>query len=193
MSREIVIPKYDIESKNEWLGMFIASLSVMVIGLGLLRLLMDNAGEAYGYLMGIGLAPMAAMHLLLIAVFSPIFLGGAVGWAVAYGAGPGNANARLRMLVAAGVTVPIILLDPWPIVALGMGESVVFPIKLVFLSIPILMAVVCAYSGWSDSRSRPAALAKNLLLMVLVLLVVYIIIYRFILPVGNPTAIPLAL
>lgn len=191
MSRDIEIPKYDIDSKNDWPGMFIAGLSVVVVGLGLLRLLMDNAGEAHGFMVGIGLAPMISMHLILLGVFSPIFLGGTVGWAVGYGAGPNNTNSRIRMLVAAGIALPLILLDPWPIVALGMGESVVFPIKLVFLLIPILTAVVCAYSGWSDTRSRPAALAKNLLLMGLVLLLVYIVIYRFILPVGNPTAIPL--
>lgn len=165
-----------------------AGLSVAAAGLVAIRLLMDNAGEVYSFMLSMGMNAHVSMGLMMFSTFSPLWLGGLIGWVVA--AGGASARPKQRAAAAAALTVPIALMDPWAIVALGFGD-VFFPLKLIFLSAPVFIAAVFAYPGRPESRFRLAAAGKNILLLISVTVAIYVIIYWLILPSGNVTAIPL--
>jgi len=156
------------------------------------------------------------MRIIMSATFAPLWLGAAIGLAVAYGRLKSESPAPrwLATLLAGLLAIPVAFLEPWVILALGLGSKaavfvlrlnagVVLLLELMLLSLPIACAMLLSFLASPVSMSEPRGrIMKNLdfrrAAAVLVGLAVvaalnffsYYIIYSLLLPPQNFLGIP---
>lgn len=134
------------------------------------------------------------------ATFAPLWLGGAIGGTVAYRAVQAKVSRTwLPPVIAAFFTVPVILSDPWIIVSLGLGNSVLLGFRIILLLLPVFFASIFAYPGLvvservldADSFSiKIFRLTMGMIVLILTNVVIYLIIYWWIIPRGNFVGLP---
>lgn len=116
------------------------------------------------------------------AQFSPLWLAGLIGWAVASSGGNRGGSASTPVLIAVLLSVPVALLDPWAIVSLRMGDGPHMAVRLLLLSAPLGMAALFAYPAPDRERAAVVRRFFDLLAMVAVTAVIYYSIYALVLP-----------
>lgn len=159
-------------------------LLTLAIGMILIKLIIFKTGQLN--------------DMLVFAVtFSPLWLGGAIGWSVAFGAKTAsNEKKWLPSLIAAIITLPAALADPWAVVALGL-EKMPISLRLLLLLTPVMVSAGLAFPGviidrWPIERSKPKKIAIFLLrilgsviVIALINFLIYAVIYWVYLPPGN--------
>ncbi|MCL4499132.1 MAG: hypothetical protein M1335_02675 [Chloroflexi bacterium] len=128
---------------------------------------------------GVGILPDP---IVFVATYGPILSAAGIGAVVSYvDRAKGNNSVWLPSIIAGIITVPLVISDPWIIIALGMGEAQAPAVlRLSLLVLPVIVAACFAHPRLANKR-----VDFRLLLLGVVLLAVYMVIYHLILPSGN--------
>lgn len=131
---------------------------------------------------GVGILPDP---IVFVSTFSPVLSAAGIGTSVyLVGRARGNTSIWLPSVVSGILSLPLVVSDPWIIVALGMGVQAPVVIRLLLLVLPIIVGVFFAHPWLGERR-----LGLKLMLLAALLLAVYVLIYKLILPNGNLIAI----
>ncbi|MHB0977439.1 MAG: hypothetical protein ACYC1U_09645 [Candidatus Aquicultorales bacterium] len=152
-----------------------ATVIMIVAGLVVLSLEWLSMKAVLG---GAGLLPDL---VVFVATYSPVLAGAGIGTAVYHvGRARECRNVWLAPVVSGALTVPLVVTDPWVIVALGMRGHAPVILRLILLALPVIVAGAFAYPLVAERR-----LDSKLSILGAVLLTVYVAIYWFVLPTTN--------